>query len=86
MLEYKGVHRNKFHQELVDAGIQVIYAFGIDDSPYGIKLHLAEGYDEQKLKAVLDAHNPSPPLEPLSREDRVAEMEQMINLILIGGM
>lgn len=86
MLEYKHVHRNKFHQELVDAGIEVIFADAIDDSPFGVRLQLSDGYNESLFKKILENHNNKTPLEPLSGESRMQEIEQMLNLILTGAL
>lgn len=89
---YENVHRNKFHQELVDAGIKVISASSINDSPIGVNIIFEEGTDMNRVQMVIDAHDPTPIPTPPSeieqlRLDQAQANAELVQLIMMvsGG-
>ena len=70
---FTNVHRNKFHQELVNAGIEVISAIAIDDSPLGIDIIFGEDVDMNHVQKIIDAHDPTPLPQPKSEVEKLKE-------------
>lgn len=90
-MKYTDVHRNKLHQELVNAGIKVISVLAIDDNEIGAEIEFAKGTDMTLVQRIIDAHDPTPIPIPLSDIEKIrieqaqanAELVQLI--MTLGG-
>lgn len=84
------VNPNKLHDELINAGITpILVRHNRIDSEIiaeSTEIIFAETTDLTAVQAVIDAHNPEPiPQEPTDKE-RIAQLEQIIDTMLTGGI
>lgn len=74
----KHVHRNKIHQEFVDAGLRVLVVSAINDSEIGADITFASGSDMDLIQAIIEAHDPMPLPAPLTQQDLVNNLGQQV--------
>lgn len=82
----KNVHRGKLHQELVDSGIVVLNVDAIDKTDFGADITLESDVDMTLVQEIISKHTPVPPEEPLSYNERIKELEQIVNSLLLGEL
>jgi len=75
IIEYKGLNTNKFHDELLAAGIVPLLVESIDDLTW---VTYADKSDMQIVDAVVASHNPAP-LAPVPTQTEILQAE-IINL------
>lgn len=83
--------RNKLHQELVNAGVDVISVIAINESEIGAKITFAPDVDMQLIQSIVDAHDPTPippqlsEVEKLRLEQAQANTELIQLIMMMGG-
>lgn len=80
------MNTNKLHDELINAGIMPLLVESLDDKTW---ITFEDDVDMTKVQAVVDSHDPTPLLDPLSEIDRlkISQAEQFETiLMLIGGI
>lgn len=85
----KNVNRNKIHQEFVDAGIDIVSVFALDESHLGANVTFSNDVDMTLVQAIIDRHETTPPTQPISELDkiRIAQAEQFEYILeILGGM
>lgn len=93
MVIINNINRNKIHQEFVDAGIDVVSVFALDESGLGADITFGDDVDMVLVQAIIDSHNPLPLPKPLSEVEKLkienaqanAELFEMM-LMLTGGL
>lgn len=85
-IEYLNVNTNKLHDELINAEIVPLLVESKDDKTW---ITFADDTDMTAVQSVIEAHNPEPLPMPLTDngilQQKVAQLEQIIDTMLTGG-
>lgn len=83
---------SKLHDELLAAGIPLDNggASPVQGKENEVYIYVADDTSQtviDQITAIINAHNPTPPPQPPTQEERLAAVEQaLIELMMEGGM
>lgn len=86
----QNVNYKKIHLELISAGLKVLNLSNDAPSNSDIAqiatITFAVGTNMQLVQSIIDAHDPTPLPAPIPYKERLEELEQMVNILLLGGV
>lgn len=83
----ENILRDKFHDELINAGIRPKFVGSIDnDSQLGAVIKFEEGTDMVLVQQIIDTHDPTPLPKQLTENEIIMLAIADLAEIVLGGM